>query len=213
MIPRGCRRAFRKCSPAILAPARGVAACLARIGLKLSDISQIVISHMHWDHGGGLELFSGLPAAKKVLAGERDYAFGLTVTHRDSETVFAGGGYFKEHFEIPGISFDLVDPALGDFELAPGLEVVQFEGHTPQILGLVVHLPKSGTVILPSDAVYMKRNIFPTVSPPSIIYDSLGFQRSAQKMRMLIKKYDARVVYPHDPDQMSDVKVMPEYYD
>jgi len=208
-LPADVREMF----PGDLGPGEGVEACLAKLGLKPSDISQIVISHMHWDHGGGLQLFSGLPCGKRVLAGERDFAFGLTVTHRDSATVFAGGGYFKEHFEIPGISFDLVDPALGDFELAPGLDIVQLEGHTPQILGLVVHLPKSGTVILPSDAVYMKRNIFPAVSPPSIIYDSLGFQRSAQKMRMLIKKYDARVVYPHDPDQMSDVKLLPGYYD
>jgi glyoxylase-like metal-dependent hydrolase (beta-lactamase superfamily II) len=90
---------------------------------------------------------------------------------------------------------------------------VQFEGHTPQILGLLLQLPKSGAILLTSDAIYMKRNLFPTVSPPSLIYDSLGFLRTAQKIRQLVRQYDARVIYPHDPDQMSDIKLTPNYYD
>jgi glyoxylase-like metal-dependent hydrolase (beta-lactamase superfamily II) len=208
-VPKQIQEQF----PGDLAADEGLAAGLSRLGLKPSDIARIVVSHMHWDHGGGLSLFSGLPAGQNILAGERDFAYGLSVTHRKSGEPFGGGGYFKEHFEIPGIGFDLVDPALGDFELAPGLRIVQLEGHTPQILGLLVRLPKSGTILLPSDAVYMKRNLYPAVSPPSIIYDSLGFQRSAQKILQLVRMYDARIIYPHDPDQMSDVKILPDYYD
>jgi glyoxylase-like metal-dependent hydrolase (beta-lactamase superfamily II) len=199
--------------PGFLAEGEGLVACLAKLGLTPGDISQIVVSHMHWDHGGGLALFSGLAAGQGILAGEKDFAYGLTVTHRKSGDVFGGGGYFKEHFEVPGLAFDLVDPGTGDFELAPGLRVLQLEGHTPQILGLQVQLPNSGTVLLTSDAVYMKRNLYPEVAPPSIIYDSLGFQRSAQKIRRLASQHGARIIYPHDPEQMADVKLLPDYYD
>jgi N-acyl homoserine lactone hydrolase len=194
-------------------PDGDLVARLASIGLKLTDISQIIVSHMHWDHGGGLSLFSGLPAGRNVIAGERDFSYGLTVTHRNSDEIFGGGGYFKEHFEVPGVSFELVDPLIGDFDIAEGVRVVQLEGHTPQVLGLLVELPKGGTILLPSDAVYMKRNIYPEISPPSIIYDSLGFQRSARKIRMLVREKNARVIYPHDPDQMSDLKLLPDHYE
>lgn len=186
---------------------------LAAIGLKPSDISQIVVSHMHWDHGGGLSLFSGLPAGRNVIAGEKDFSYGLMVTHRRSEESFGGGGYFRHHFQVPGVSFDLIDPGVGDFDLAEGVRVLQFEGHTPQILGLMVDLPNAGPILLPSDAIYMKRNLYPDIAPPSIIYDSLGFLRSARKTRMLIERTGARVIYPHDPDQMADLKLSPQSYD
>jgi glyoxylase-like metal-dependent hydrolase (beta-lactamase superfamily II) len=186
---------------------------LESIGLKPSDISQIVVSHMHWDHGGGLSLFGGLPAGQNVMAGEKDFSYGLMVTHRKSGEVFGGGGYFKHHFEVPGVSFNLIDPDVGDFDLAEDVRVLQFEGHTPQILGLLVDLPKTGPIVLPSDAVYMKRNLYPEITPPSIIYDSLGFLRSARKTKMLVEQTGARVIYPHDPEQMSGLKLLPEYYE
>ena len=199
--------------PGFLEEGAGLAPCLASLGLGPADIARIVVSHMHWDHGGGLALFSGLPAGQGILAGEKDFAYGLTVTHRKSDVNFGGGGYYKEHFEVPGLEFDLVDPALGDFELAPGIRVLQLEGHTPQILGLQLELPNSGTILLTSDAVYMKRNLYPAIAPPSIIYDSLGFQRSAQKLRGLARQHDARIIYPHDPEQMGDLKLLPDCYD
>jgi glyoxylase-like metal-dependent hydrolase (beta-lactamase superfamily II) len=186
---------------------------LQSIGLAPSDISQIVVSHMHWDHGGGLALFSGLVAGQNVMAGERDFSYGLTITHRKSGEIFGGGGYFKPHFEVPGVSFNLIDPCVGDFDLAEGVRVLQFEGHTPQILGLLVDLPKTGPIVLPSDAVYMKRNLYPEIIPPSIIYDSLGFLRSARKVKMLVEQTGAGVIYPHDPDQMSGVKLLPDFYE
>jgi glyoxylase-like metal-dependent hydrolase (beta-lactamase superfamily II) len=199
--------------PADLDGAADLGQRLQSIGLEPSDISQIVVSHMHWDHGGGLSLFSGLPAGQNVMAGEKDFSYGLMITHRKSGEVFGGGGYFKPHFEVPGVSFNLIDPSVGDFDLAEGVRVLQFEGHTPQILGLLVDLPKTGPIVLPSDAVYMKRNLYPEITPPSIIFDSLGFMRSARKMKMLVEGRGAGVIYPHDPDQMADIKLLPDCYE
>ena len=54
---------------------------------------------------------------------------------------------------------------------------------------------------------------YPAIAPPSIIYDSLGFQRSAQKLRGLARQHDARIIYPHDPEQMGDLKLLPDCYD
>jgi len=43
------------------------------------------------DHGGGLSLFSGLPAGRNVMAGEKDFSYGLVVTHRKSTRSLAEG--------------------------------------------------------------------------------------------------------------------------
>jgi N-acyl homoserine lactone hydrolase len=198
--------------PASMTDEETLAVHLKKLALSPSDIARIVVSHMHWDHGGGLALFNGLSVGQHIMAGDRDFAYGLTVTHRNWAEPFGGGGYFREHFDIPGIAFDLVDPSLGDFDLASGLRVIQLEGHTPQILGLLVSLPKSGPFLLPSDALYMKRNLEPP-SPPGLIYDSLGFQRSAMKVQQLMRTLNPRIIFPHDPDQMENLKVAPEFYD
>ncbi len=146
------------------------------------------------------------------MVGQADFAYGLETTHRDARVPFAGGGYFREHFELQDISFDLVDKAAGDFDLAPGIRVLQLEGHTPQVLGLLVTLPGDGAVLLPSDAIYMSRNLEPTPTPPGIIYDSLGFQRTVQKVRQLTREHHARIIYPHDFEQMDRIRLAPECY-
>lgn len=207
-LPDFARQSF----PGKAAPGGDIEGQLERLGVRPGDISQVIVSHMHWDHGGGLSLFSGTPAGRGVMVGQADFAYGLETTHRDARVPFAGGGYFREHFELQDISFDLVDKAAGDFDLAPGIRVLQLEGHTPQVLGLLVTLPGDGAVLLPSDAIYMSRNLEPTPTPPGIIYDSLGFQRTVQKVRQLTREHHARIIYPHDFEQMDRIRLAPECY-
>jgi len=208
-LPEYAREHF----PGEVAPDMTLPAQLARLGVAPADIGLVIVSHMHWDHGGGLELFAGLPAGQRILAPEADFSYGLTVTHRRSAEPFGGGGYFREHFDVGGIGFELVPPSAGDYEVAEGVRIVQLEGHTPQILGMWVELPRGGPVFFPSDAFYMKRNLFPAPTPPGIVYDSLGFFRSAQKLQQLLRQRPARIVYPHDPDQMADLKLAPAFHE
>jgi len=201
----------RELYPGSIEPFQGVESHLRQLGVKPTDIGTIVVSHMHWDHGGGLSLFSGTPAGARVTAGEADFAYGLRVTHRAWDEPFAHG-YFRDHFEQKGISFDLVPPTAGDFEIASGVRVIQLEGHTPQILGLLVDLPRDGAFLLPSDAVYMKRNLEPVITPPGLIYDSLGFLRSARKVMQLARDRKARIIYPHDPGETKNLTLAPDCY-
>lgn len=201
----------RELYPGTQGPRDSLASHLERLRISPADIGIIVVSHMHWDHGGGLSLFNGTPAGGRVLAGEADFAYGLRVTHCAWNERFAHG-YFRDHFEQQGISFDLVPPTAGDYEIANGVRLVQLEGHTPQILGLLVDLPHDGAFLLPSDAVYMKRNLEPVITPPGLIYDSLGFLRSARKVIQLARERHARIIFPHDPGEMEHLKVAPDCY-
>lgn len=180
---------------------------LARLDLKPEDISRVIISHMHWDHAGGLTFFSHTEAGQNILVSKADYAYGLVETHR-SDAIFGGGGYLKDNFELPGLSFKFIEQ---DQQLYPGIELITLGGHTPGILGLIVHLD-SQTYIFTSDAVYLQENYGPPMVKPGILYDSLGFERSVKKINRLERKYKARVIFAHDNKQFSTLKTVPEFY-
>ena len=181
---------------------------LESLGLKPQDITAIIVSHMHWDHSGGLVFFKNTDAGKCVYVHKDDFMYGLLVTHRSQET-FDGGGYFKGNFEFEGLTYNLIE---GDETLAEGLEIITLEGHTPGILGLAVHL-KGGVYIFPSDAVYTEKNYGPPETFPGIVYDTLGFRRSIAKLRKLEKKYNATLIFPHDPQQFKTLKYCPYFYE
>lgn len=208
-LPADVRRYF----PWMGGPGDTLEARLAELGLKPADIDLVIVSHMHWDHCGGLYLFANEAAGKQIMVGRRDFEYGLLSTHKEAGQPFGGGGYFKENFEIPGLSFEPIDPEMGDYSLAPGLQLIQLGGHTPQVLGLMLHLEHTGTVILPSDAIYMSRNFGPPPVAPGIVYDSLGFFQSVQKVRQMQKATSAWIIYPHDPEQERQLKLAPAYYD
>ena len=181
---------------------------LEALGLKPGDVSAVIISHMHWDHSGGLKFFEDTRAAENIFVNRDDYMYGLAETHRSKEK-FGGGGYFKDNFEFEGLNFNLIDE---DYEFAEGLRIAVFKGHTPGILGLVAELD-GGNYIFPSDAVYMAKNYGPPAISPGNVYDSLGFMHSASKLRMLERQYRAKIIYPHDPDQFAGLKLAPYFYE
>lgn len=180
---------------------------LASLGLEPKDISKLVVSHMHWDHAGGLAFFSGTPAGADVYIPAKDFSYGLLQTHK-SPVKHGGGGYFRDNFEFPGLTFHLLEE---DESLAEGVDLVLLEGHTPGIIGLVLHL-ESGTVIFPSDAFYTALNYGPPARTPGIIYDSLGFDRAAKKLQRLEGGFGAKIIFPHDPEQFQSLKTAPYFY-
>ena len=99
-------------------------------------------------------------------------------------------------------------------EFAPGMELVHLPGHTPGVIGLILHLKNSGTIILPSDALYMAKNFGPPPWAPGIFDNSEDWMKSVRKIAVLQKKHTARIFYPHDWKQLTtEMRLAPEYYD
>ena len=46
---------------------------LSKIGLTPSDISLVIVSHMHSDHCGGLQFFSNTKAGRKIYVGKKEF--------------------------------------------------------------------------------------------------------------------------------------------
>jgi len=172
------------------------------LGVAPKDINTVIVGHIHQDHTGCNYLFK----KSRFLVHRRELEYALLVTRIGAncppeEYKFHPSCYvkpdpyiIKEDFDIPGINYTVVQ---GDFELAPGIEVIELEGHHPGILGLIIHLPKTGTVILTSDAFNAPWNYNPPMQL-GVIYDLAGFYRTIQKVHTLEKKYNARIFFPHD---------------
>lgn len=179
---------------------------LKSLGLTMDNISLVICSHMHWDHSGGLCFFKDRKTPQKVLTSRDDYTFGLTQTLAPYQ-VSDDCAYFRENYLFENLDISLIDH---DETLCEGIDVVLLSGHTPGVLGLVLHL-ENETVIFPSDAVGSQLNY--NGNYPGIIYDSLGFKHAVEKVSILQKKFHAKIIFPHDPKQFDTLKLSPYYYD
>ena len=179
---------------------------LARLGLGVDDISAILLSHLHWDHANGLAYFSGTKAGRNICVTSEDFKEAMVTTHKSC--VPNESPYYRKTVEIPGLEYHFIDE---DCEYLPGVELVILEGHSPTMLGLVLHL-ESGTYIFPSDAVYSQENFGPPTVMPGTVRDSLGYLRTVDKLQALKRKYDATMIFAHDPASFATYKQAPEFY-
>jgi glyoxylase-like metal-dependent hydrolase (beta-lactamase superfamily II) len=129
---------------------------------------------------------------------------------RLNENPLTHGGYIKADMDVSVKQYHLVEE---DFEFAKGIEIVNLPGHTPGLLGIVVHLENEGTLIFPQDCVYSSEIYGPPAKASGLLYDSLSFFKSIEKVRALEKKYDAKVFFAHDEEFFKTIKLAPEFYE
>jgi N-acyl homoserine lactone hydrolase len=174
---------------------------LHQLGLELSDIDVVVLSHLHFDHAGNVGAFAGTSARIVCHEAERDGAFGF-------EGPFQGA-HLKADYE--GINFQVVK---GDTELLPGVRLLETPGHTWGTMSLQVDLPHTGTMIFTSDAIYRRESYGPPPVGAAIVWDNQAWLRSVEKIRSIAERTNATVIFGHDEDQYRSLRMAPEaYYD
>jgi len=162
---------------------------LRSIGLELDAIDIVIASHLHGDHAGNLRTIAE--------AGAKPYC---TVDELDGALSFEGqflGAHYKSDYE--GLDFETVS---GDTEIVPGVKLIQTPGHTWGTCSLQVDLPKSGTKIFTSDAVYRTENWGPPSVGSAIVWDGRQWAESVEKLRAIATKTDAALYFGHDAEQM-----------
>ena len=169
---------------------------LDALGLGPDDIDGVVLSHLHYDHAGGAELF-----AKSELVVQRDeYA----AAHYPAP--FFASFYYRKNFDLPGYRWRLVD---GDAELVPGLTLLRSDGHTPGHQSLLVQLPESGPVILAGDACYWQEHI-DAERVPGVVYNPALALHSIKRLKTLARLTGGRIFPGHDPAFWETVTQSPE---
>jgi glyoxylase-like metal-dependent hydrolase (beta-lactamase superfamily II) len=164
---------------------------VARAGVKPEDVSDVIISHIHWDHLDGIDLF---PKARVWIQREEfDYYLDSTgaVKHR---AIDAGDAKLLAQLAREGRVM-LVD---GDAkEIIPGITVYTGGKHTFASQFATVHIA-SGTVVVASDNVYLYENLARHV-PIAQTLDSASNLRTQSRMATLAS--DPRLIVPgHDPE-------------
>ena len=170
--------------------ARPSDAVQAALGIAPDQVTDIIVSHIHWDHADGLDLF---PKARVWIQREE----------------------YEHHVDANGGVIDrAIDPAVAtmlhairgagrvslvagdDQEIVPGVRVYTGGKHTfaSQFAGVAT---RSGTVVLASDNAYLYENferkiaISQTLDPASNL--------AAQARMLTLAGGLARIVPGHDP--------------
>ena len=165
---------------------------LALIGVDAVSASDVVITHLHYDHVGG---FGQFPAARFHVQ-DREVAF---ATGRHMTTHEQRRAYTPQHVAdvVLAVHADRVVFHDGDAELAPGLTVHHVGGHTDGLQVVRVRTDV-GWVVLASDAAHYYENL-EARRPFPIVFDVdamlAGFDRV-----IALAGPDGTWVPGHDPD-------------
>jgi glyoxylase-like metal-dependent hydrolase (beta-lactamase superfamily II) len=181
-----------------------IPAQLAKIGMKTSDIKYVVVGHLHLDHGGNIGQF---PNATLIV---QDLEVQAAVSPDIGFSVYYIPGDFADMKNQNVVKLN------GDLDLFGdgSFRIFNAPGHTKGSQFAVARLPKTGSVIMTSDVVYLKENLdknlipgIPGVSNPIDAY------KSYQHIRLIRDTENAKILYGHDPEIFKATKVAPEYYD
>ncbi|MEU0466043.1 MULTISPECIES: N-acyl homoserine lactonase family protein [unclassified Amycolatopsis] len=172
---------------------------LAALELTPDDIDVLVLSHLHFDHAANAKLFAGGKTRIIVNANEHEGALGIDGPFK--------GAHLKADYE--GIDYELVS---GDAEIAPGVSVIETPGHTWGTMSLRVDLPEAGTKIFTSDAVYLGESWGPPAVGAAIVWDSVRWLESVEKLRRIAEETNAEVIFGHDPEQAAKLPFAPDGY-
>jgi N-acyl homoserine lactone hydrolase len=204
--------AFQRLSP-VNTPDMAIDTQLGRIGLKPDDITYVVVSHLHLDHGGNVGKFPN-----STLVVQKD-----EIRNAFWPEPGTAGPYIPG--DIAPLRSDLGEAMPnkykmiqlnGDMDIFGDGSVVvkRWVGHTPGSQMMVVRLPKTGTIILTGDNVYFRENVEKNILPNVVLaYDPPGILRAYEWIRYLQATEKADFFTAHDPDAFKALKKPPEYYD
>jgi glyoxylase-like metal-dependent hydrolase (beta-lactamase superfamily II) len=165
---------------------------LRAAGTAPDDAAQVVLTHAHYDHIGGLPAFTGTAAEVVMTRDEYDFFTGpMGRRGQFAHTTEASElDHLRELREAGRLTL-----AGRTRQIAPGIELIQVGGHTPG-QAIVTVATAGGQVILASDAVHY--------------YEELERDRPFSTVASLTEMYAAfdqirelaaadRVVAGHDP--------------
>ncbi|MEU6700537.1 N-acyl homoserine lactonase family protein [Pseudonocardia sp. NPDC046786] len=102
-----------------------------------------------------------------------------------------------------------LDTISADTELMPGVTLLRTPGHTWGTMSLQVDLADSGTMIFASDSLYLKESYGPPPIAAGIVYDTVAWFESVDKIRAIQERTGATVVFGHDANQIRELRTGP----
>lgn len=170
---------------------------LAEKGLTPADIDILIISHLHFDHAGGLRYFRGTKAVKNIYVADADLreAFARTMSGD-------GGAYMKPLFDFEGVQYHPVEQGI---KLADDLELFVQKSHTPGCMGMVIKTHDLGTVIFTSDTIYTRESYDKALAPGGGINKTADeFYENLERVKQMQAELNATLFFGHDYEQAQE---------
>jgi glyoxylase-like metal-dependent hydrolase (beta-lactamase superfamily II) len=170
---------------------------IAHAGLKPEDITDVVVTHMHWDHADGIDLF---PKARIWLQkDELEYYAGSAWQARNTH-----GGIDPDDI-LAAVKLNTqgrVGLVNGDAqEILPGITCYTGGKHTYASQFVTVN-STAGTIVLASDNMYLYENLEKHV-PIAATLDADSNLRAQDRMKQLAAK-PSLIIPGHDPAVMKN---------
>jgi glyoxylase-like metal-dependent hydrolase (beta-lactamase superfamily II) len=175
---------------------------VALTGVKPGDVTDVVVSHAHWDHMGGIDLF---PAAR-VWIQKEEYAY---YTGDAWQAGGKQGGVDRDdiaalvRLNTEGrVRFVAGD----DVEIIPGIRAYTGAKHTYASQYLRIDGPRP--VVLASDNCYLDRNLSESVASATFGDQDRAANLAAQKRMIGLAGSADRVIPGHDRSQFERFPVL-----
>lgn len=183
---------------------------LAQLNVRPADIKYVVMSHLHVDHGGCLELFTN----SEIIVSDNEFTKTMRQYVMNDDLGVHVPADIKAWINA-GLKWRPVETDEKEIELLKGVTILNLgPGHSWGMLGLLVELENSGNIILASDAIYTRENQGPPIKLSSIVYDSLGYINTIKYLTTLGKKRNAQIWCGHDKEQFATLTKSTEgFYD
>lgn len=158
---------------------------LLALGIKCDDIKKVIITHLHWDHTGGLQFFKNA----KIVVQKAEHRYAYEPDHH------IGGSYMRNHFDF-NLNYETVE---GDCAYDEGIDLLFTPGHTPGHQSVLLTCSNGTRWIVAGDAVYCCKNIRDKL-PPGNCWDSSQALLSLDKISTIARLTNAKVFPGHDAD-------------
>lgn len=164
---------------------------LAPLGLKPEDITTLIVTHLHYDHAGGLHLFPN--ATLHMQAAEMAYATGPCMCHDALRLPFTASHVCEAVKRLYAGKLVFYD---GDGEVAEGVTVHCIGGHSRGLQAVRVRTT-AGWMVLASDAAHYYEN-FQMRKPFPIVVDLQNMLDGYDTLYRLASAPDL-IIPGHDP--------------
>ncbi|NNE21868.1 MAG: N-acyl homoserine lactonase family protein [Rhizobiales bacterium] len=166
-------------------------AALADIGISPAAIDSVIVTHLHYDHAGGLSHFPD--ARLHIQDAEMAYATGRCMCHDALQMPYTADHVCEAVKRVYSGKVTFHD---GDAEIAPGITVHRVGGHSRGLQCVRVETA-TGPLVLASDASHYYEN-FETGKPFPIVVDLEEMLAGFDYLNGLAAAGE-RVIPGHDP--------------
>jgi len=175
-----------------------LASQLEALGVAPTDVSRVAFSHFHSDHVGNANLFTA--ATLYIQQPEYDAAFGPDA---------AKFGFAPKYYDK--LAGNKTVKLNGDYDVFGdgSVMIISTPGHTPGHQCLLVHLPKTGAVVLSGDMVHFQDN-WAHRRVPARNFNQEQTVQSMERIAQLLGEQHAKLWINHDKEQSASVPHAPE---